>query len=53
MTMNEEKLIFKGFLRGLLRHLMAMKEALQAKDYDRLEKQLDELIVDTQKGIED
>lgn len=51
--MNEDKLIFKGFLRGLLRQLRAMKVALTSKDYDRAEKLLDELIEDTQKGIED
>ena len=49
----EEKKIFKAYLRGLARNLKAMKEALDTGDYDQAEKLLDELIEDTQKGIED
>lgn len=51
--MSEESKIFKGFLRGLLRQLISMKEALKAGDHDNAEKLLDNLIEDTQKGIED
>ena len=49
----EEKMIFKAYLRGLARHLKAMKAALASKDYDQAEKLLDDLIEDTKKGIED
>lgn len=49
----EEKKIFKAYLRGLARQLKALKVALASKNYDQAEKVLDELIEDTQKGIED
>ena len=49
----EEKKIFKAYSRMLLRDLQGMKEALEAKDYTEAEKMLDNLIEDTQKGIED
>lgn len=49
----EDKKMFKAYLRGLARHLKALKAALASKDYDLAEKLLDELIEDTQKGIED
>ena len=51
--MDEDKIIFKAYLRGLARQLKAMKAALASKDYDQAEKLLDGLIEDTQKGIED
>lgn len=51
--MSEEGIIFKGYLRGLKRRFLSMKEALNVGDYDKAEKLLDELIEDTQKGIED
>ena len=51
--MDEENVIFKGYLRALMRQLSRQKEAMQAKDYEKAEKLLDELIEDTQKGIED
>lgn len=51
--MDEDKIIFKGYLRGLMRQLKSMKAALKAKDYDQAEKLIDGLIEDTQKGIED
>ena len=51
--MPEEKAIFKAYQRGLLRRLKALKEAMQAKDYEKAERLIDELIEDTQAGIED
>lgn len=51
--MIEEMAVFKGYLRSLMRQLKAMKAALQAKDYEKAEKMLDELMEDTQKNIED
>lgn len=49
----EEKQIFKGFLRLLLRDLKTVKDALKNKDYEKAEKLVDDLITDTQNGIED
>ena len=51
--MSEEKLMFRAYLRGLLRELNKVKEALERKDYDEAEKIIDQLIGDTEKGIED
>lgn len=45
--------VFKGYLRSLMRQLKALKEAMVAKDFDKAERLLDELIDDTQKNIED
>ena len=49
----EDRIIFKAYLRGLARHLKDMKAALDTGNYNQAEKLLDELIEDTQKGIED
>lgn len=43
----------RAYQRGLLRQLNQQKDALRSKNYERVEKLLDELIEDTQKGIED
>ena len=51
--MSEEKMMFKGYLRGLARQLNALKEALASNDYEAAEKLLDGLIEDTQNNIED
>lgn len=55
LKMNEdnEMSVFKSYLRRLLRGLKELKEALNNKDYERVEKLIDELIEDTQSGIED
>ena len=45
--------VFKGYLRSLMRQLKALKEAMVAKEFERAERLLDELIDDTQKNIED
>ena len=45
--------VFKGYLRSLMRQLKALKEAVVAKDFEKAERLLDELIEDTQKNIED
>jgi len=45
--------VFKGYLRSLMRQLKALKEAMVAKDFEKAERLLDELIDDTQKNIED
>ena len=49
----EEERIFKAYLRMLFRDLKGLKTALKEKDYATAEKLLDDLIEDTQKGIED
>ena len=51
--MNEEMAVFKGYLRSLMRQLKALKEALNKKDYEQVERLVDELIEDTQNNIED
>ena len=51
--MNEEKIMFKGYLRGLARQLKALKGAMRAKDYEKVEELIDDFIEDTQKNIED
>lgn len=45
--------VFKSYLRSLMRQLIALKKAMQEKDYKLAESLLDELIDDTQKNIED
>lgn len=49
----EENRIFRGYLRLLFRDLKALKAALKDKDFARAERLLDDLMEDTQKGIED
>ena len=51
--MIEEMAVFKSYLRALMRQLKALKEAMDAKDYEKANNLLDELIDDTQKSIED
>lgn len=49
----EDRLIFKSYLRKLLRDLRDIKEVLQVKDYEKAEKLINDLITDTEKGIAD
>lgn len=49
----EELAVFKSYLRRLIRDLKDLKAALKAKDYEKAEKLVDDLIEDTQKDIED
>lgn len=52
--MNEDiEMVFKSYLRALLRDLKFLREALKEKDYKKAEKLTDQLIEDTQRGIED
>lgn len=51
--MNEYMSVFKSYLRRLLQDLKDLKEVLKSKDYEKAEKMVDQLIDDTQKGIED
>lgn len=43
----------RAYQRGLLRQLNRQKEAMESGDFETARKLLDELIDDTQKGIED
>ncbi len=45
--------VFKSYLRRLLQDLKDLKEALNEKDYEKVEQMTDRLIDDTQSGIED
>ena len=49
----EEMSVFKSYLRRLLQDLKDLKEALNGEDKEKVEKMVDQLIDDTQKGIED
>ncbi len=51
--MNEEALIFKAYLRALLRQLKRLREAVSDNNLQEAQKLIDELIADTQNGIED
>ena len=52
--MNEEnEMVFKSYLRKLLRDLSDIREAANKKDLEEVSKLVDQLIVDTQKDIED
>lgn len=45
--------IFKSYLRGLLRGLKEIQKAEEQGDKETVNRLLDNLIKDTQKGIED
>lgn len=49
----EEMAVFKSFLRMQLRLLKELKEALEKNDTEAAKLMVDQLIEDTQKGIED
>ena len=45
--------VFKSYLRRLLQDLKDLKEALENNETEKARKIVDNLIEDTQKGIED
>ena len=52
--MEENNLpVFKSYLRQLIVRLKELKKALEADDKDRALEIVDQLILDTQAGIED
>lgn len=51
--MSEDMSVFKSYLRRLLQDLKDLREVLKSKDYEKAEKMVNQLIDDTQKGIED
>lgn len=51
--MDNNMSVFKSYLRRLLRDLKDLKESLKNKEYEKVDKMVDDLIEDTQKGLED
>lgn len=49
----EDKIIFKSYLRMLLQDLKDLKEMIKQEDYKKADNMIDNLINDTQSGIED
>lgn len=49
----EGKIIFKSYLRRLLQDLKDLKEMIKQEDYKKADNMIDNLINDTQSGIED
>lgn len=49
----EDKIIFKSHLRMLLQDLKDLKETIKQEDYKKAENMIDNIINDTQEGIED
>ena len=49
----EDKIIFKNYLRRLLQDLKDLKEMIKQEDYKKADNMIDNLINDTQSGIED
>lgn len=49
----EEMAVFKSYLRSLLRQLIELKKVIKEKDFEASERLINQLIEDTQKGIED
>ena len=47
------KIIFKSYLRRLLQDLKDLKEMIKQEDYKKADNMIDNLINDTQSGIED
>ena len=45
--------VFKSYLRRLLQDLKDLREAIDNNDTEKVKKIVDNLIEDTQKGIED
>lgn len=48
----EDKIIFKSYLRRLLQDLKDLKEMIKQEDYKKADNMIDNLINDTQSGIE-
>ena len=53
MSEDNKVSVFKSYLRGLLRDLKDLQEAIRNKDFEKAEILIDRLVEDTQKGIED
>ena len=53
VTNMEEMSIFKSYLRQLLRNLHALQEARKSGDDKKVDEIIENLIKDTQNGLED
>lgn len=53
MSEENNMSVFKSYLRRLLQDLKDLREVMNEEDYDKAKKIIDNLIDDTQKGIED
>lgn len=53
MTMDEDMVIYKGYLRNLLRQLRTLQTAIDNQNNSEAKQLIVELIEDTQKNIED
>lgn len=51
--MSEDTVIFKGYLRSLMRQLKLLKSAIDNKNTEEAQKLINELIEDTQNNIEE
>ncbi len=51
--MGEDMAVFKSFLRSLMRQLKQLKKAIDSKDLEMASNLINEIIEDTQNGIED
>jgi uncharacterized Rossmann fold enzyme len=50
---DETLVVFKSYLRRLMRDLKDLKKAIKDKNLEEAERLIDDLIEDTQKDIED
>lgn len=53
MEEQEEMAVFKSYLRNLLRALINLRKAIETNDKEKSLEIINQLIEDTQKGIED
>ncbi len=51
--MGEDMAVFKSFLRSLMRQLKLLKKAIDSQDFETASMLINEIIEDTQNGIED
>ena len=51
--MNEDIIMFKSYLRSLMRQLKLLKKGIENNDINEAQKLINELIEDTQNDIDD
>lgn len=51
--MDEDMSVFKSYLRQLLRRLKELQKAHESGDKEKVKKIIEELVDDTQNGLED
>lgn len=52
-TVNEDIIMFKSYLRSLMRQLKLLKKGIENNDINEAQKLINELIEDTQNDIDD